>query len=304
MDLKPLITILVGPPGSGKSTWCDEYFKTHRNRDDLIRISQDDLGKQGHMYAFKQALELRRDIVIDRMNFDVGQRRRYLDPAKKAGYDTRIVVLHVPEKVCMDRCRDRKNHPTIKTEEDVQNAVTFFFRKYERVQDTEVDEVLRTGWVDSDAQKCVVCDIDGTIADVTHRKHYVRCEKPLKPNWYMFFERMIDDPVNQWCRALLEHMSTDYPIVYATGRPGNYMKYTKEWLEKHDLHLPKAEWPTLLFSRQAKDHRKDDIVKEIILEFEIKTRFNILFVVDDRQQVVDMWRKHGNVVLQCAKGNF
>ena len=52
------------------------------------------------------------------------------------------------------------------------------------------------------------------------------------------------------------------------------------------------------------DCRKDDIVKEIILEFEILPRYKPHFVLDDRQQVVDMWRKRGLTVLQCDEGNF
>ena len=57
--------------------------------------------------------------------------------------------------------------------------------------------------------------------------------------------------------------------------------------------------------RPRDDHRKDDIVKEIILDFEIKTRVNnILFAVDDRQSVVDLWRNRGITTLACAKGDF
>jgi hypothetical protein len=46
------------------------------------------------------------------------------------------------------------------------------------------------------------------------------------------------------------------------------------------------------------------LVKENILDFELLTRFNILFAIDDRQQVVDMWRRRGITALQCAKGDF
>ena len=300
MALNPLIILMVGPPGSGKSTGAQEYLEAHGNRDDLVRVSQDDQGKQGHMGVFEEALAARKDILVDRMGFDKNQRNRYLDPAKKAGYDTRIVVLHVPMETCLERCKSRANHPTIKTDEDAENAVTFFFRKYERVESEEADEVIRTGWVGADAVKCVVSDLDGTLANVDHRRHYVRREKPLKPNWVMFFEKMIDDPVNEWCRILLESMKETYPIVYATGRPGDYKEHTELWLQENRLRYPGSS----LFTRLAKDHRKDDVVKEIILEFEIKTRYDILFVVDDRQQVVDMWRKHGYIVLQCAKGDF
>ena len=296
----PLITLFVGPPGSGKSTQASKYLKTHGDRNDLIRISQDDQGKYEHLEIFKKAIELKSDIVIDRMNFNIAQRDRYLDPARKAGYNTRIIVLHVPRQECLDRCKARAEHPTIKTDEDADNAIYFFFKNYQRVESTEADEVMRMGWVDIEAPKCIVCDLDGTLANVDHRRHYVRRQKPLKPNWVMFFEKMTEDPVNEWCREILENMSEKYPIVYATGRAGEYMPHTETWLKENNLRFGNS----YLFSRMEKDHRKDDIVKEIILEFEIKTKFNPFFIIDDRQQVVDMWRKHGYTVLQCARGDF
>lgn len=56
--------------------------------------------------------------------------------------------------------------------------------------------------------------------------------------------------------------------------------------------------------RPRNDYRRDDIVKEIILDFEILTRYTPIFMIDDRTQVVEMWRRRGFVCLQCAKGNF
>ena len=73
---------------------------------------------------------------------------------------------------------------------------------------------------------------------------------------------------------------------------------SEEWLKKNNL------WFGHLFMRSAGDHRQDDIVKEIILDFDILTQFKPEFAIDDRQQVVDMWRKRGIVCLQCAKGDF
>ena len=304
-NLNPLLTMFVGPPGSGKSTQAHDYLKAHNNRSDLVRISQDDQGKKEHMALFHQSVNARKDIVVDRMNFDTKQRNRYLDVAKKAGYDTRIIVLHVSQYECMKRIRSRKDHPTIKTEDDAFNAVTFFFKNYERVQDSEADEVIRMGWKPYGSTRAIVCDLDGTMANVEHRRKYVRPDnlpegKKFRPNWKKFFDEMINDGVNLWCSEIVSMMSERYPIIYATGRPGDYVEHTELWLNEQQLRFS----GDFLFMRPEGDYRKDSVIKEIILEFEIKTRYDILFILDDRKQVVDMWRSHGYTVLQCDPGEF
>lgn len=323
----PQITILVGPPGSGKSSFANNYLETHGNRPDLVRISQDDQGKQGHTEEFEKALANKHDIIVDRMNFDKKQRERYLKPARDLGYDTRIVVFHVPLKTCLSRCNARQGHPTVKTEQDASQAVNFFFKSYERVQDSEANEVMRLGWVDTNTTKCIWSDLDGTLADVEHRRHHVRppentlvgpngemvsilgqfepaeLDKPLpkfKPHWKAFFDEMVYDSVDPTCKAILDSFSHIYPIVYATGRPDNYKEQTLTWLEENSLLYPGHS----IFMRARNDSRRDDIVKEIILEFEVKTRYNVFFALDDRDQVVRMLRKHGVKVLQVAEGDF
>ena len=232
------------------------------------------------------------------MNFNLEQRERYLAPARAAGYEIYIHVFHVPREICKTRCRERKGHPTITTEKDVNQAIDFFFRSYERVEDHEADTVTRRGWEKNQDSKAIICDLDGTLCNVDHRLQYVKVDKPLRPQWGKFFAEMKNDTLNEWCKEITDIMAYKHPIVFATGRPEDYMEMTKGWLSKYDVTY------NYLFSRLQNDHRKDDIVKEIILEFEIKTRFDIHFIIDDRQQVVNMWRKHGYTVLQCAKGDF
>lgn len=56
--------------------------------------------------------------------------------------------------------------------------------------------------------------------------------------------------------------------------------------------------------RNRHDMRQDSIIKEILLDFEILTTYNIKVWLDDRQQVVDMLRKRNIPVFQVAKGDF
>lgn len=290
--MKQLI-LLVGPPGSGKTTLAHQ-IQGIDNENQYFRISQDEQGKR-HLYNFQEAIKDESNIIIDRMGFNVQQRDRYLKPAKEAGYKTKIIVLHESYNTCLERCLERKNHPTIKEEKDARSALNTFFSKYERVQDSEADIVERV-WPKVKTDMAVICDLDGTLCNVDHRLHHF---KDGKKNWKGFFEGIKDDEVNPWCRDILNGLhKQDYIIVYASGRPDDYRKVTEEWLKLNNLE------GSFLFMRNRHDSRKDSITKEIILDFEILTRFKPLFIIDDRQQVVDMWRKRGYTCLQCAPGDF
>lgn len=284
------IIVLVGPPGSLKTTHAKAVYSSYK------RVSQDDAGKEGHWLLFQSFLKEGNDIIVDRMGFSKEQRERYLKPAREAGYKTKIVVLHENYDTCFDRCMKREGHPTIKTKEDTSRALNFFFSKYERVEDSEADVVERV-WPTA-TENCIVCDIDNTLADTSHRAHHV--ENGAK-NWKAFFNEMGEDKVNKWCDEILFSFERRHtPIVLSSGRPDDYRKITESWLLHHDVRYDN------LFMRRRGDYRKDDIVKEIILEWEIKTRYNVLFALDDRKQVIDMLRRHNIVVLDCAgeKGNF
>jgi hypothetical protein len=297
--MKELI-LFVGPPGSGKST--NALMDFHTNSFDTVYINQDSQGKEGHKKLFAEAISNGSSIIVDRMNFNKEQRYRYLIPAIDAGYKTRIVVLHESFETCFKRCIERKNHETIKDEKDASRALNFFFTHYERVDDSEAVEVIRI-WPEGNKQKAIICDLDGTLTNCEHRRHFVNPDvKPegFKRNWKAFFEGMVDDsvnlPVHQTIVAL-KHLG--YETVYCSGRPDNYRKETLTWLKKYCNQTPEY-----LFMRNRNDQRPDNFIKEIIYEFELKTRFDILLVLDDRQQVVDMWRKHKLACFQVQPGDF
>ena len=80
--------------------------------------------------------------------------------------------------------------------------------------------------------------------------------------------------------------------MYARGE-------TEAWLDLY-VGVPYAE----LFMREYGDTRKDAVVKREIFETEVRDRWRIVGVFDDRQQVVRMWRDLGLTVFQVAEGDF
>ena len=163
------LMMMVGPAGSGKSTLSKKFADKG-----FVYINQDLQGKE-HLHLFDMAILEGKDVVIDRMNFTRIQRTRYLDIAKKAGYETAITVLHESYETCFKRCMDRKDHPTIKEESNARSALNMFFTKYERVSDDEADTVQRLS-PNGDKPPAIVCDLDGTLCDVESRRHFVRRE--------------------------------------------------------------------------------------------------------------------------------
>lgn len=306
------VTLLVGPPGSGKSTLAREFC----DKGGVVYINQDKQGK-GHLDLFHAAIAAGQDIVVDRMGFSKAQRSRYLDVAKANGYYTHITVLHQPYQVCLERIRARKDHETITDEKGCRAALATFFTKYERVTDDEADKVLRI-WPDGPKESAILCDLDGTMCNIEHRLHFVRPPKEWadeialakiekrknaydwKADWKSFFFNLNADAVNEWCAEIVGKLSENNQIVYCSGRPDDYRRGTQHWLEDNSVNFH----GTHLYMRHRGDHREDSIVKEMLLDFEILTRFKPYFAIDDRARVVAMWRKRGIVTLACADGDF
>lgn len=287
------IVLLVGPPGSGKSSHTEMYTNQY------VIINQDKLGKEGHLNRFFSALENKENIVIDRMNFSKEQRDRYLVPAKAAGYSTEIIVLHQSYETCLKRCNDRNDHPTIRDEEHAKSALKSFFKAYERPRQDEANCVTYVYPEQKLKLNTIIVDLDSTLCNNDHREHFVRGTE--KKNWPAFFDAMSLDTKNEWCAKIINSMRPNSIITLCSGRPDSYKELTKNWLLDNKVIYDN------LYMRPNYDMRSDTVIKEIILDYEILTRYNaVLFAIDDRKCVIDMYRSRGLTVLDCAgeKGNF
>lgn len=112
---------------------------------------------------------------------------------------------------------------------------------------------------------------------------------------------MSDDSVYEWCRNLIRILIAHYEILFLTGRPELYRVETAEWIYQH-VDLSKSEYE--LFMRETDDYRLDYEVKKEIFNQQIADNYDVEFVIEDRKNVVKMWRELGLTCLQCQEGNY
>jgi uncharacterized HAD superfamily protein len=142
----------------------------------------------------------------------------------------------------------------------------------------------------------LICfDIDGTLADISHRLHYWK-EKPK--NWNMFKSEMINDPpIESICSIARNMASAGHTVILCTGRGEDSRQDTRDWLFKQRIG-----W-SALYMRKTGDFRHDDVVKkelldQIVIDFDQKP--DIVF--EDRPRVVKMWRENGVFVADVYQG--
>ena len=145
--------------------------------------------------------------------------------------------------------------------------------------------------------KTVIFDIDGTLANIEHRRAHLR-KNP--PDWKVFNAEMGKDIPNADVVSLYRSLwnTNNYELILVTGRNERTRKLTEQWLTWNEIPFLR------LLMRADQDFRADHVIKEELLDLLLAEGKEIAFTVDDRQQVVDMWRRRGITCLQCDVGDF
>lgn len=278
------VLLLRGLPASGKSTYAKELVAKDHN---WVRVNKDDLRAMMNGGVFSRKLEeqiviterelvenvlkIGKNVVVDDTNFNLAHERYFSQLARYYKAEFEVKFFDTPLEECIKRDNKRPN--------GVGEAVIYkMYNQYLKPQPAvyEHNKNLRTA---------IICDIDGTLAHMKDRSPY---------DW----GRVDTDEVDPTIKNLLDVLKDKYFIILVSGRDEVCREKTEKWLRGNDITYG------MLLMRPEGDIRKDSIVKREIFENYIRDYYNIQFVLDDRNQVVEMWRSLGLKCLQVQEGDF
>lgn len=284
------VTICTGIQGSGKSTAAlakvmaepGRWFRV--NRDSIRLMLGEPFSKdfEKTVRATRNALIqtgilLGLNIIVDDMNLDVERTKREVQAlAGSTPVEFEIIdMTSTPLEVCIERDSKREKpigEQVIRKAWRHAIAPTVPLRPY----------VEGLPWV-------IISDLDGTLANMGDRSPYA------KTGHY-------NDTPNKAVMSVLSRFwydsDLDAEIFLFSGRSEETREETLRWLDLYCIEY------TSLHMRPEGDQRKDAVIKREIFDREVEGKYNVLFVFDDRDQCVDLWRELGLTCFQVNYGSF
>ena len=297
------LLILVGAPGSGKSTFARYFLRTE---DNWIRVNRDDFrlmqfGDSLMIPFYEERISkmveasvltlLKSDtnVIIDATNTSLRTIEDMIHTYTEYA-DISFKVFDLPVDELVKRC-DKRYEETGKfisksvVERNVAN-LKHTLEKFDFAPIPRKVQVATTSYAtqDKNLPKAVICDLDGTLSLLNGRDPYnaATCDNDL-----------LNEPV---AAALKMAKQQGYQVLLLSGREDKFREPTVRFLDKHQIGYD------LLLMRTSNDFRKDNIIKRELFEGEIQGKYFVEFLLDDRNQVVDMWRK--DLHLPCFQVNY
>lgn len=289
----PKLIMTKGLPASGKTTWAKQQKAKRVNKDDLRAMLDNSVwSKENETFVLEvrdslvtHILNSNYDCIVDDTNLAPKHESTLRALAEQLGAEFEIKdFTDVSLSTCLKRDSERANSVGEKVIKTMYK--TFLKGKVDVAQYQPIP-------YNDDLPACIIVDIDGTLAHMSGRSPY---------DYSQVHTDTVDETVaNIVRRYYARDIMTDIPetyVVIVSGREDGCKDVTVKWLA--DNGIPYDE----IYMRKHDDHRDDRIVKKEIYDEFIKPRYNVRFVLDDRDRVVKMWREQGLKVLQVAEGDF
>ena len=297
------IIVLQGYPASGKSTWAKDYADKHPNtvivcRDSIREAtgknwvpSRENYISEIEEFQVMAAIKNNLEEIIDATNLNLKTIEKWKTLAEKFKVKIDFKPFYVDFKTALELDSSRTGQVGRKTLE------SFYLRYFpSALKEYYTDDRLKTQHPEkNDKVKCIIVDLDGTIALYNGRTPYD-------------LSKVSEDLPNEDLLEILKVLNQKYYIFFVSGREGTEQCFfdTRRWLNKNFIDLSQdykgMGWD--LFMRKEGDFRKDSIIKEEIYHNCIEDRFYPIAVFDDRNQTTDMWRNLGLLCNQVYYGDF
>lgn len=294
------LLILQGIPACGKTTWAKKFVLENPT---YVRVSRDDLRRMRGKYwipeqedmitewedgCIEEALKIGSNVVVDATNLSSKTINRFQKLVEVFNITHKYIkecsTIEIEYKKFDITLEEALARDSKRGEEAVGEAVVKDFY-YRYCVDTQKVPETTVVVQDESLPHAIIVDLDGTMCIHNGRGpfEYLKCDTDL-----------LNEPVASIVRKFLGKIQ----IIYASGREDFCREKSENWLRVQSL------FDGILFMRKTGDHRKDVIIKQEIFDREIRGKYFIEFVIDDRTQVVDFYRGLGLTVFQCAPGDF
>lgn len=294
--MEKVMLVLVGIPGSGKTTFRNKLVSEHgavyTNMDELRTKHASMLKKEGRnkfekFVAAEEQRELRKlladghsMVVVDDTHLTMKGIEHHERLGAEFGYKVDVVFMEDSFNfaLCHKRNTSRpveQHVPVYVVEEMAERFLKVHFQYHTR------DVVVK-----NDREKAIVVDMDGTLAHMVSRGPF---------EWHRVGEDTLDEVVFELVKF---YKSTGHTVLVTSARDGVCLEQTREWLERHGVPYDK------LIMKPENDSRKDVIVKMELYVKYIHQKYDVKVAIDDRSQVCKLWRALGLKCLQVNHGLY
>lgn len=273
-------------PWSWKSTWAEQQEWFIIISRDILRLENPDM-KEYEIVELQNSMisEYKCDIIIDDTNMNPKTLERIKKLCTDCGYEVEVKDMYWYYEsdnhylwMCIERNKNREKY----VPESVIHKM--YLQNCNMISNYDYNLI----------GEYIIVDIDWTLADLTHRLHYV---KEWKKDWDSFFDNMVHDkPYTHLIDIVNILKKTGYTVVLMSWRSDKWCKETVTWLQEHGVKYDH------LLMRSSWDKRDDVDVKKDLAELLIQNTWKLPSIAfDDRHRILELWRWMGIYTINCSQ---
>ena len=300
------IIVTVGISNSGKSTWATQFI---RENPDYVRVNRDSIreelcGKIGQEYYQSDRLELEKiigtildeqirlllskglNVIVDNTHLAKKYIMAYFENYQlEAEIELKFFDIDLNEAIRRVRLRDGQDIDTTYLEKQ--------YKEYQKIRlyTQEWFEFhsykLKPFKLDKSLPKCIIVDIDGTVADYHGVRGVYDGDECHKDKVIEETRHIVRAMRGNWLKRIFKPVK----IIYLSGREHKWWGKTYKWLK--DNNFPNGN----LYMRTTGDQRADWKAKYELFKGRIEGKYYPLFAIDDRKSIKRLWNKCGLFVV-------